>query len=172
LHNETAPVQLVNEYARSKYAGEAASLDLANALVVRTNFTGPRGWPQPTFFEWAADSLRGHLPMTLFDDYFTSTIDAAALARALFDLIQKKAAGLLNVASRQVASKKQFVEALARAMSIDLDRATSGSVKNLSVPRAESLGLDVSRAEAILGYALPDLTSVAASLANSERERP
>ena len=150
---------------RTKFAGEEFALAFPNALVVRTNMTGRRGWKQPTFFEWAASSLRHRAPMALFDDYFTSTIDAASLAAAVFDLVERKAHGLLNVASRDVASKRSFVEALARALGIDPDWVTVTSVKTLSVPRAESAGLDVSRAEEILGYALPDLGAVVASLA-------
>ena len=102
--------------------------------------------------------------MTLFDDFYTSTIDVDTLAPTLLDLAGRDVAGVLNVASRQVSSKKTFVEALARAMDIDLDWAKTASVRNMKVARAESLGLDVSRAEAVLGYRLPDLTAVARRL--------
>jgi len=170
LHDEAAPIRLVNEYARSKFAGETLALRFADALVVRTNFTGLRGWHgQPTFFEWAADALERRRPMTLFDDFHTSTIDADALAPALLDLAERGATGLLNVASRQVSSKEMFVEALAGAMGIRLDWAETASVRGMKVPRAESLGLDVSRAEAILGYRLPDLPAVVQSLADRWR---
>ena len=168
-HDERAPVMLVNEYARTKFAGEQFALSSPEALAVRTNFTGPRGWPQPTLFEWARDALRRRAPLVLFDDYFTSTIDISALARALLDLIERKASGLLNVASRDVSSKKEFIEAIGTAMGITPDWAQSRSVADLSVRHAESLGLDVSRAEAILGYSLPSLSAVAAALVGQER---
>jgi dTDP-4-dehydrorhamnose reductase len=167
LHDETAPVHLVNEYARSKFAGEALAMTAPKALVVRTNVTGLRGWPRPTFFEWAVDALRHRKPMVLFGDYFTSTIDADSLARAILDLVDRKATGLINVAAREVASKRQFMEALALAMGIKLDWAVEGSVRSLSVHRAESLGLDVSRAESVLGYQLPDLRTVITRLVAS-----
>ena len=160
LHDEAAPVQLVNEYARSKFAGEALAMAAPKALVVRTNVTGLRGWPRPTFFEWAVDALRHRKPMVLFGDYFTSTIDTGALARAILDLVDRKASGLINVAAREVASKRQFMEALAQVMGMKLDWAAEGSVRSLSVRRAESLGLDVSRAESLLGYQLPDFRTV------------
>ena len=160
LHDETAPVHLVNEYARSKFAGEALAMAAPKALVVRTNVTGLRGWPRPTFFEWAVDALRHRKPMVLFGDYFTSTIDTGSLARAILDLVDRKASGLINVAAREVASKRQFMEALAQVMGMKLDWAAEGSVRSLSVRRAESLGLDVSRAESLLGYQLPDFRTV------------
>lgn len=168
-HDECAPVRAVNEYARTKLAAETFALTAPNAMVVRTNIAGFRGWPQPTFLEWAIDALRRRAPMSLFEDYFTSTIDAGSLARAILDLTVRKATGLFNVGSSEVASKREFVTALAEAMSIELDWATAGSVKNLAIPRAESLGLDVSRAEAILGYRMPDLKTIVASLIAEEK---
>jgi dTDP-4-dehydrorhamnose reductase len=164
-HDETAPVQLVNEYARSKYAGEAFALALPDALAIRTNVIGLRGRPgRPTFVEWVADALERRLPLSLFDDFFTSTIDADTLAAAILKLAEKDVAGLLNVSSREVAHKKRFIEALSTEMGITLDWATTGSVAALPVKRAESLGLDVTRAEAVLGYRLPVLAEVAAAL--------
>lgn len=166
LHDENAPVQLVNEYARSKFAGEAFALAVPKALVIRTNVTGLRGWKdRPTFFEWAAQSLRQRSPLSVYDDFYTSTVDAGTLARAAMDLMGKGATGILNVASSDVAHKKRFIEMLAKAMNIAFDWGTVASVAALPVRRAESAGLDVSRAERILGYRLPDCATVTSTLA-------
>ncbi|MEQ9325848.1 MAG: sugar nucleotide-binding protein, partial [Rhodospirillales bacterium] len=74
-HDETHPVTFLNEYARSKYAGEAMAV-AAGALVLRTNIAGLRGIPgKPTLLEWLADVARNRKPVTLFDDAFVSTID-------------------------------------------------------------------------------------------------
>jgi len=77
----------------------------------------------------------------------------------------KRPAGVLNLASSQVASKKEFIEAFALRGGFDLKAMLSGSVSKISgVKRAESLGLNVSRAENLLGYALPDLKAVVEAL--------
>ena len=166
LHAEDAPVRLLNEYARTKYAGEKLAQKWERSLIVRTNFTGLRGWQgRPTFLEWVMESLQTRAPMSLFEDYFTSTIDTTALARSVFDLVDREATGILNVAAREVASKDTFVRGLADASGIDLDWAEVSSVTDLEIPRAESLGLDVSRAEEVLGYRLPTLDAVLATLA-------
>src|SRR3989338_815561 len=52
-HAETAPISLVNEYARTKFAAEAFALTAPNALVLRTSIVGIRGWENPTLAEWA-----------------------------------------------------------------------------------------------------------------------
>lgn len=167
-HDENAPLQLVNEYARSKWAAERLALTLPGALVLRTNFTGWRGdSARPTWIEWLVRALERHLPMTLFDDYWTSTMDAQGLSTALFDLAERNASGILNVATRQPASKWAFAHEVAGQMGIALDWANRGSVAALAPRRAESLGLDVSKSEAILGYALPTLFEAVESLLKS-----
>jgi len=173
-HKEESPVRLVNEYARTKYAGERFALTCPSALVVRTNIVGFRGWQsRPTFLECALASLGNHgSDMTLFSDCYTSSIEVGQFARALFHLLESRPAGVLNVASREVSSKQAFIQAVARQMGFDVSHARTGSVKELKdVPRAESLGLDVAKAEALLGHRLPGLQEVATSVAAGYRER-
>ena len=173
LHDENSPVALVNEYARSKYAGEGFARALPDSLVIRTNITGFRGWPsQPTFAEWAVDAILNRRPLKLFDDFYTSTVDADAFARLLFGLVDRDAAGLVNLASRTVSSKLQFIHALAAALGVQLDWASVASVRDLPVARAESAGLDVSKAERLLGHALPTLQDVCGALVSQYRTCP
>ncbi len=170
-HREDEPVTLVNGYARSKFAGEIASLAEKGSLVLRTNITGLFGkGGQPTFANWAFDVADGRLPATLFDDYFTSTISVSLFSRGLFDLVETDVAGIVNLASRDVSSKREFVEALALAQGNPIAEVTSMSVSSLSVPRAACCGLDVGPAEEKLGYKLPSLHHVLADLI-AERER-
>jgi dTDP-4-dehydrorhamnose reductase len=164
LHDESAPVRLVNEYARTKYAGEAFALTSPSALVLRTNIVGFRRRGASTFAEWAIDAIRTDAPITLFDDFVTSSIDVGSFSVALFDLVAQGAAGLLNLAAREAASKKVFVEALAARLDRSLSRAKAGSVTALTPRRAESLALDVRRAEALLARALPGIGHVADAL--------
>ena len=171
-HDEAAPVRLVNEYGRSKFAGEAFALALPGALVLRTNITGFRGWTgKPTFAEWLIGAIERDDEMTLFDDFWTSTLDAPSFARAALDLADAGIAGLVNVASRTVASKLMFAEALARGLGRTMTRARPGSVGGLAVRRAESAGLDVRVAESILGRSLPDLDEVIAALVSEYQSR-
>jgi dTDP-4-dehydrorhamnose reductase len=170
LHDESAHVRLLNEYARTKYAGEVFALTTPTALAVRTNIVGMRRWPdRPTFVEWVLDEVENHRPLTLFEDFFTSSMHSRACAAAILDLMQVGARGLINVASSQVASKRVFVEALARAIGIDLPPVTAGSVRELRPRRAESLGLDVTRAEGLLGRRLPDLHDTVHAVAKEYR---
>ena len=159
-HNENAPVEFFNEYARTKYCGERFALTNPNSLVTRTNIVGFKGAEIPTFFEWALNAVKNQDEITLFDDYFTSSISVAQFSCILFDLINKNASGLYNVASSEVSSKKQFIEKMSEIFGLELKNAKIGSVSSLNSKRADSLGLDVSKAEKLLGYSLPTLKEV------------
>ncbi|HLO75195.1 MAG TPA: sugar nucleotide-binding protein [Magnetospirillum sp.] len=165
-HGEDAPVTLFNDYARTKFAAEAFALTNRDALVLRTNILGIRGPGRPpSLVDWAVDVLRRGAPARTFTDSFISGLDVAAMARALFDMVERGAAGLFNLASRDVYSKHDLVHALARRLGLSAAALTAGSVGSLSVRRADSLGLDVRRAEAVLGRPLPGLDEVIQSLA-------
>ncbi|MDZ4379839.1 MAG: sugar nucleotide-binding protein [Parvibaculum sp.] len=168
-HAETAPVSLVNEYARCKFAGEAFALTAPDALVLRTSIVGIRGWERPTFAEWAIDAVENDRAVTLFSDAWSSSIDVTTFARAAFDLAEAGASGLYNLAAHEVYTKEQFVREITRQRGLNLTAAKAGSVRMLSTPRAHCLGLDVRRAEAVLGYELPHLAEVVASVLQQYR---
>lgn len=170
-HSETADVVLLNEYARTKYAGEAMVLACRDTMVVRTNILGFRGWKQPTFVEWAVAAIKEDQAVTLFADSYISAIDVGSAAAAILDLAEKRATGIVNVGCREVYSKKDFVERLAARLGRTMTHAETGSVSGLAVTRAESLGLDVGLAERLLGRQLPDVDAVLDALMHSGGER-
>ena len=162
-HDEQAAVVLCNAYARSKYAAEQHALAAPLALIVRTSLAGfhPDG---RGFAHWALKALKNNEPMTLFDDFYGSVIDTPSFSTALFDLIAQKQTGLINLASRDVSSKKDFILGLAEAAGLAGQGAKTGSVSALVPRRARALGLDVKRAEQKLGYDLPGRADVCARL--------
>jgi len=167
-HSELAPLNLSNQYAVSKQLGEEFTLSNNNSLVIRTNIVGFRSIKdRPTFVEWAINELSNNSPMQLFDDFYTSSIDVDSFSKSLLDLIEKNASGILNLASSQVSSKATFILALARRLSLATNNTKTVSMTKLDqiVDRNESLGLDVSKAEKILGYSLPRLDQVIENLA-------
>jgi dTDP-4-dehydrorhamnose reductase len=171
-HTEESPVQLVNEYARSKYAGERFSLTCPGALVVRTNIVGFRNRGAPTFVEWIINELAHGRTIPAFDDYFVSSIAVKQFAAALFDLLSVRPAGILNLAASEIFSKRQFIEALRNDLMNGEGQIEPASVRILSgAQRAESLGLNVSRAERLLGRTLPTLSGVVKNLATEYQER-
>jgi dTDP-4-dehydrorhamnose reductase len=164
-HTTYDDVLLLNEYVRTKYAGECFSCVGKKNLIIRTNIVGYKGIKQnPTFVEWAIDNLANHRQMTLFDDYYVSSITVSQFSEVLFDLLHMELKGILNLASSDVYSKKDFIESLANEFNFDLENIKVESVNILSPRRANSLGLDVTYAEQQLGYKLPTLKEVVLQL--------
>ena len=164
-HSETAQVTLMNEYARTKFAGEAMALSSPHALALRTSIVGIRAWQAPSFAEWAIQAVRADEEMTLFRDAWTSSIDTSSFATAALDLLfDHNIRGLVNLAAVEVYSKEDFIREIASQLGCSLSRATSGSVHDLLPGRASSLGLDVSYAQKILPYDLPVLPQVVANV--------
>lgn len=157
-HNEQEKVFLVNEYARTKYIGEVLSLMYENTLVLRTNIVGFRGAGKATFVEWAIKELENGSRLNLFTDYYTSSIHTIDFANILLDILGQHPVGILNLASSDVSSKKDFIIALSKALYNKEPDYTEASVQGIPGPkRATSLGLDTGRAESIVGYRMPGL---------------
>ena len=170
-HTEEDKVDLLNEYARTKYCGEQFALVNKDALVVRTNIVGFRGRKNaPTFIEWAIGAIQSKQQMNLFTDFYTSSIHTVQIAKILYDLVNIKPHGLYNVASADVSSKKEFILKLSEQLFGYYPPYVDASVNTLDCKRADSLGLCISKAEALLGYSMPGLDEVISSI-KKEYER-
>ncbi len=156
-HDEKAKPVFLNEYAKTKYIGEIFSLNSDKSLVVRTNIVGFKNEEQQTFVEWALSSIKNKEKMTLFEDYYTSSIPVSLFSSILLDLISKNACGLYNLASSEVFSKKDFILNLAKVFNLEMTDYSIGSVNNLPSKRANSLGLDTKKIEDCLKYKMPNL---------------
>lgn len=79
-------------------------------------------------------------------------------------LAERDASGLVNVASRDVFSKADLIRGFAEKMELPVN-GRSGSIASQQVPRADSLALDPSRAEVLLGRSMPSLNDTLERLA-------
>ena len=165
LHNEEDIVKLLNVYAYTKYEGERNALKYKNSLIIRTNVTGFRyQLKKPTFIEWLSNSIINKQPIHLYTDFYTSTIDSKTLAKYCIEAVKSNFNGLLNIASSNCVSKKEFAHILAKKLNVNLDWANDSSVKQLIPRRCESLGLDCSKAENILNIKMPSTDEVVDNL--------
>ncbi len=168
LHKETDEIKIVNKYAMTKRIGELNALKFNNPLVVRTNITGLRGInSRPTFFEWLYSSLISKSKISLFTDFYTSTISAEMLAKYSIIASNLGLTGLINIASSECISKKDFALLLAKNLSIKCESFQDSSVCELKPRRANSLGLDCTKAEQILNIKMPNADEVIKNLIRS-----
>lgn len=153
-------VEPLNQYALSKRLAEEVCGE--DALIVRTNIVGFRGHGRPTFAEWAIEVIENDLPVTLFNDYYTSSIDVWAFSDILFDLIERYPTiwGRINIASRNTSTKQEFIEALARRLKKWPSHSQSASIDSIQPRRPKYCGLDVTHVETLLGRMMPSMDEV------------
>ena len=171
-HNEHSQVRLVNEYARSKYVGECLAQTYEKSLVIRTNVVGFRCRENKTFVEWIIDCVSDKNKMTLFNDFYTSSMNSSDFAIVLRDLLKNRPTGILNVASSEVVNKKEFIIELVKELFGIVPDYVEGSIHSASgVKRADSIGLDTTVVSSIVGYEMPDFKTTIKSIANDYYER-
>lgn len=164
-HTETMPIILLNEYARTKYAGECFAKTYQQALILRTNIVGFRGDKmRPTFLEWLLNTMKENKPMVLFEDFFTSSLHTAQFSSMLLKLLEIRPTGIFNLASSAVSSKEEFACAIGKKLLHRVPLYERGSVRVLSTQRADSLGLSTKKIERVLGCKMPSLDEVAGSI--------
>ena len=86
-------------------------------------------------------------------------------------LLKHKYFGLINIGSSEVYSKASFVEELAKQKGKSLKNCKKVSIQDRNNLRLNSLGLNVSKAESIVGYEMPNLNDVISSLILEEQRR-
>ena len=171
-HAEDHELYLLNEYARTKYAGEIFALTHKNTLVARTNIVGFRNKKGiPTFVEWIIKSLKSNEIITGYEDYYTSSIDVKTFSTILLELIQMGITGIINIASSDIISKYEFIRSLAVLLGKE-EYIKKGSIKMMhGTIRANSLGLDTSKLKCLLKHnKMPSSKEVIINIFNQYKE--
>jgi dTDP-4-dehydrorhamnose reductase len=148
----------VNVYGSSKLDGERVVLsEYPEALVVRTNLYGWNARPKLSLSEWFLERLRRGERCTGFTDVSFSPLGVVDLAAILLQLLSMPVARVLHVAGGEVITKYEFGRQVAATFGLSPDLIAPGSVdaSPLRARRPHRLGLDVRRAESVLGSPLP-----------------
>jgi len=157
---ETDAPNPLHVYGETKVAAEKIVLENARHLVVRTSLNigasraGNRG-----FNEQLRVALQAAQGMALFTDEFRCPISAAETARAVWELADKRCAGLFHVAGAEKLSRWQIGRLLLKRQPELAAKIEPGSIKNSpGPPRAPDASLNISKVQRILSTPLPGLT--------------
>jgi len=158
---ETDTPNPLHVYGETKVAAEGIVLKNPRHLVVRTSINGGRS---PSGSRAFNEQLRRSLQsaaqaMTLFADEFRSPIPAAETARAVWELTQKKFAGVYHIGGAEKLSRLQIGELLAKRWPEIMTEIKSGSAKDFpGPPRALDTSLDISKVQQVLSRPLPNFS--------------
>jgi dTDP-4-dehydrorhamnose reductase len=160
----------VHIYGETKLAAEQIVLQNPRHLVIRTSInggvshSGNRG-----FNEQLRRSLQAGQGMTLFTDEFRSPIPAVETSRAVWELVEKKCAGIFHVAGAEKLSRWQIGQLLLKRWPEIKTKIKSGSAKDFpGPPRALDTSLNISKVQNFLSAPLPKFSDwLAANLNES-----
>lgn len=141
-------------YGRTKLEGEALVLANSDALVVRTNFFGWSPSGRRSILEFFVNELSAGHEVRGFTDFVVTSGYVQVLCDALWRLVGAQSSGTLHVTSSDALSKFEFGVAVADAFGLRSDLITPVE-SDVQPPRNRDISLDVSKAEALLGSALP-----------------
>ena len=150
-YREDAPTGPRSVYGASKLAGERGALAAPGALVVRTSWVFGAGGPN------FVDTMRARMatgegPLRVVDDQLGAPTYAGFLARALLDLGESGASGIVHYQNRAPVTWYGFACEIARRLGspIEIRPATTAEVPRPARRPAYSV-LAVERFESLLG---------------------
>ncbi len=152
----------VNEYSRSKLAGEEAvrAAGLDRWIVARTTIYGWSPHGRPSVAEWFLSRIEASQPTNGFADVVFSPILVQDLSDALLDLIDLDVSGIFHVAGREACTKYEFGRRVAAEFGLDprFIRPVPFASAKLRAPRPLDTSLSVAKVTRVLGRQMPDVT--------------
>lgn len=157
---ETDAVNPMSVYAETKIIAEEIVSRHPRHLIIRTAInggvspTGDRGFNEQMRRAWQ------HGQMTnLFTDEFRSPIHASVTARAVWELVAQKAAGIFHIAGGEKLSRYAIGQLIAARNPGLNARITPDTLKNYhGAPRSPDVSMDCTKAQRLLSFRLPGLT--------------
>jgi dTDP-4-dehydrorhamnose reductase len=150
--------QPINEYGRSKLAGEAEALRHFNTIALRTNMFGPsitNG--RHSLSDFIINNMATGAATTLFRDILFSPLYIGTLTELIWKLAFMDCQGAYNLGSRDGLTKAEFGLAIATKKKLTLKNVSIGSSTNMAnrAKRASDLRMDVTSIESLLGLKMP-----------------
>lgn len=160
-YSETDAANPLHLYGETKLMAEQIVLKNPRHLVVRTSINGGVSRTGNRSFN---EQLRRALQqagqgMKLFTDEFRSPISAVETARAVWELIHQKCAGIFHVAGAEKVSRYQIGELLIKRWPEIKAEIEAGSARDFpGPPRALDTSLDISKVQKVLAAPLPSFS--------------
>ena len=151
---ETDKISFLNYYSKTKFLAEKILMNNKKSLIIRTNFTGFKKNLNKTFVGWLLDSIKRKKKISLFNDFYVSTIDVNFCSKVIIKLIKKKAKGIYNIGSRKSISKERFAILFANKMGKKLNYNSVSSTKS-DIKRPKNITMDTSKIERKLKILMP-----------------
>jgi dTDP-4-dehydrorhamnose reductase len=161
----------VNEYARSKLAGEVEALEAhSRAIVLRVGLEGWRVAGRPGFAQWVIEGLRAGERRRIVTDWVHTPLFAGNVATVIEGLIDEQASGVFHVGSQRPASNADVAAEAARVFDLDTTRLDPIHSSHLALlaPRPRDTSMNTDKLRGLLGPVVWDLETALIRMRNEE----
>lgn len=153
-YKEDDPPSPTSVYGLTKLAGEVLAQEVADTLIVRTNFFGWSPSGHRSILEFFVNELTAGHQVRGFTDFTTTSAYAQVLAETIRDLVTRGAIGTFHVTSPDSLTKYAFGVAVAEQFGLD-SGLISPTTADIHPPRNGDISLDVTNVQAFLDRPLP-----------------
>ncbi len=164
---ETDPVSPINVYGMQKVALEELAASAPRHLVLRISGVFGQEARRRNFVWQLVDRLRAGKTFDVPSDQVITPTDAASLATAVVELIDRGASGTFHAAGPEIMGRVEFARLIARAFGLDegliVPRPTVEL--GLTAKRPASAGLSDAKLRDTLGHGLRTPTDTLVDLA-------
>lgn len=114
---EDDPVNPINYYSRTKFAGEQAARIASKWTVLRTSVV--YGDLKPNFVTWALSELQDGEEISIVDDQTSTPTYARDLAKSCVDIVEEGITGVYHATGPVSLSRHEFTQRLAEIYGYD-----------------------------------------------------
>jgi len=169
-YSEEDAVAPINEYGRQKVELEDLARGRAEHLICRVS--GVYGWSRArtSFVAQLVDALRSSRRFVVPADQLITPTPAPDLARAVVELIDRRARGLFHLAGPEILPRPEFARRAAEAFGLDpalLDAVPTARL-GLAAPRPLRAGLRTEKLTRTLGQGLRPSTEALVAMRDAE----
>jgi dTDP-4-dehydrorhamnose reductase len=147
----------LNAYAKTKIAGEKATLSIKKGLALRVNIIGWTQEGRTSFAEWMLGGMIDNTTLNLFYDVYFSPLHVDKLSLIVGRIIEDPIYGLYHCASSDNISKYDFGIQMAKMFRLSVSNINRVSVESMDfqADRPKNMALDSGRLADMLNYDMP-----------------
>jgi dTDP-4-dehydrorhamnose reductase len=155
-YRENDPVNPTSVYGHTKVEAESVVAQVADSIIVRTNFFGWSRTGSRSILEFFVNALSRSESVRGFTDMTTSSAYTQVLTQTIWQLVTGRHTGTFHVTSPDRMSKYDFGVAVAEVFGWDSSLIAPTSA-DIYPPRNGDISLNVSKVQTALGVALPTM---------------
>ena len=153
-------INLINNYAISKYLGEIYLTKLKKTIILRTNFFGYGDkFRKNSFCNWILQSAKKNIKINLANDIYFNPISINSFCKIIEYVIQNPVEGTYNLGSKNGISKYNFAILLLKHLNINSSNILKSNLKNLDLEavRPKNMLMDCKKFETTYNIILPNI---------------